>query len=884
MSDGLKWMVFSSIGLLLLPGCSEQVSPQGEAVRIARPLEASALWDEVERAGNFSFQSPQRKSGRWARAYRRHALLRIVEKFPGRIDEARARLELAWLGDDAWLRSNRARHQVVVAQQILQRLINETPDTEGLVEAAYKATLNSQGRPDGTTVYYRRAQEFLASRWSAGGSDAAKAAYLWGKVRVCGNQHEVVRRQRELQAGLFRVVARQYPDDYWGIYAGLRAAGVDANRHNNSPPFDAYMKLAVERPGHPLAGQSLARAAGGYAGGNYALARKETVTTRLERAMELYVRLVREYPDGIELDRSCQTSYRYDPHRYGAWDDSRSGVGSVPNLRLHQGQRCLNVARTEELCLQYFAERPFANFGRAFRTLAEAKGIHDDQDAYREYRTDCWNKVEELASPEKRQQVLAARVHFHLGSWKDAAHVEEALRHVDRLLDEYPDGPDVPAVLDTLALRHTQCKLPRSREEYWRELLDRFGQHPLARIVAFELMFAEVDRADHETSLIRLKAIRKRFPDDVVVGVVAWFLEGKNLEFQHRYDEALAAYDEALLGWPALAPYGEIRFQERRVGLDELNDPEAIKRRIADRIEPEDYRDVRFRIQRDPQTAEEKVQVYREVLERFPDSPNHLRNLRYLGESLAQAKRYDQSREALRECIRQSSDQPRTTLSAQLWLLKLDYLHPVRDGKPMGKEKAIGRMHEILLEHQRAMQGVMPHDPIAQEIQEFYRRWLSSCIAWQLNQQRQPGQPDKWFVLMTSTPSNHWYDPPTVELFDGSMYPVVLLPTFKNALNLAGGPRSHLERPLGLRNDDESQFVDEVVREVFLLDDSGNVLALDTPRMYGPLVTFYDESRTRARVDSMPEDDVVPPPAFLEKKNGKWVRNTGDGWFVWSQG
>ncbi|MHC4398042.1 MAG: hypothetical protein ACYTG0_00005, partial [Planctomycetota bacterium] len=424
---------------------ASDVSPESETAKPKRALHAgpapaaSILWDEARQAAEFSFRSPRRNSNAWARAYRRRPLQEIAKRFPGGIDEARARLELAWLGSSNWRGSNRARHHVVSAQRIVTRLIDEAPHTPGLLEAAYKASLDASGLADGSTSYYRVAREFLDSRWRAGGDDAPKAGFLLGEIILSSHLTKLHFQQRVERVEQLARVAERYPESYWGLLGRVETFPRCASKSDLEP----YLKFADAHRGHPAAGVALARASsiGGYGTGTRDV---DDARERLELAMELQLRFAREHPTGVTLDDAYRARWRY-----RQTDDSRFGSPGWPSIQLRRRQHCSDPTRVEALCRQYFALRPFASFGRAFRyTLAKAKGIYGDPEAIQKYCVQTWDRIEELASPEKRQEVLAARVHHDLYSGWGPGDLDEARKHAERLMKEYADGSEVPAILD----------------------------------------------------------------------------------------------------------------------------------------------------------------------------------------------------------------------------------------------------------------------------------------------------------------------------------------------------------------------------------------------------------------------------------------------------
>jgi hypothetical protein len=403
-------------------------------------------------------------------------------------------------------------------------------------------------------------------------------------------------------------------------------------------------------------------------------------------------------------------------------------------------------------------------------------------------------------------------------------------------------------------------------------------------MAAFDLLDVERYNLDIESWIARMKAIRERFPDDEVVQVVVSYRLADCFYGGRRYDEALAAYRDALKSWPILEPCDSLYVGKRPQSFQQLREFEQIERRILRRLEPDDKRDVDLRAERNPQTAAEKIATYDEILERFPDGPRTANYLSHLASLLIQEKQFDRAREAFRRCAQHSSDHPRTVLWARLWLLKLDYLHPSRRGDAMSKEDARSRMRQLLAEHERGMRRLIKPDPLALEVLAIYRPRWSWCIAEILASKGHPREPSKWFMLRSATPLYRIVNPCRVELFDGSQRTVHLLPTFNNALCFAGSA-IELEGPLGLDHVEESRYVGEVVREVFLVDDQGKLVEFGTPHPYGQ-ITFYDEARTRVRtyeVDPtpIPNDDTDPPYTFLEKRDGQWDPADGEGWFVW---
>src|SRR5207247_2368399 len=107
------------------------------------------------------------------------ALLGIVKQYPGGIDEARARLFLALLGERT---SVEARQEIALAQKLIEPLLNRTGPQPGLPSVAAMATQTTNGQVVKTTPFYASVMAYLTNRWNQVDTDAAEAGYRFAEL------------------------------------------------------------------------------------------------------------------------------------------------------------------------------------------------------------------------------------------------------------------------------------------------------------------------------------------------------------------------------------------------------------------------------------------------------------------------------------------------------------------------------------------------------------------------------------------------------------------------------------------------------------------------------------------------------------------------------
>lgn len=856
------------VGLMLCIGGCADTDGQGTKAptREYSAARVEALWKEVEQARRFSFDAPERKSGIWRASYEREALLKIVEECPGWIDEARARLRLARVGNGG--ESNRARHQVVLAQQILEGLMEHAPKTLGLMGAVAEATHRSHGFPDQSTPYYRRAHEFLDSVWRADGPDAAEAGFYLADL-------ELPKSGQDKRVEQYEQVAEKYPESDWGIAARLRVIRLKQRDGEDFEQVEELLEFADAHAGKPLGGEALMHAA--YCCGTRSVGRfrDRPESERLEKAAELYLRFAEEYPDWPE---QCE-EYWVNENERGWQQREIPSIGWGGELTDDQ------LSKLETFCQQYFALRPYGKQSVIYGVLSGAKGFSGDE-ARRRYSRVFWAEVEKLAAPALKDAALAAEVRSHFYYSYSEETLAAASEALDRLIQKYPNGQHVPPVMDEVARNYIRHKRHEEAATLWRQLLREYPGHPLARVIALDLAYLEyqdaVGEQDRETAEANwreaLGELLKQYPDDVVVSVVAHYHRAESFARGERYEQAKAEYQDALEGWPALAPGGGGNICLHPVDLADLDRFAAGK--MTRLNQPKRYvKDTDLYGQLNPQTPADKIRTYQEVVEKCPDSPRASDHLFRLGRLLVSEKRYDEARRAFEKHLAQFSDHPGVMFSIRVRLLRLDYLKLGNAAEPLTQKAAVKKLVAAVREYDRAMIRIEPEDAVGRDVMSLMQTKWPELIAEQLKEAGQPTQPRKWFLLDGRGDLS-------VELFDGQRPELVLSPTYKNAFFLKG-MAWHLSETLGMDQPEYSAFVKDVARQVFLFDDTGKLVKIPLHRPYCG-VRFYDKQRHRVQAFVFdrhpdPHDDIAPVPIYLQRSGGEWTSSDAKGWFTWSR-
>lgn len=820
-----------ALAVMLVGGCTRVDGPARQAAQKKYSAQrAEALWEQVERARRFSFDSREREkeSFIWRRSYEREALLKIIEECPGDIDEARARLRLARL---IRVESNRARHHVVLAQGILTELMERAPDTPQLMPAVVRATHHAAGFPDRKTAYYQRARRFLEARWNAGGEDAAEAGYHLAELMVSRART----RQESEQFQQHQQVAKKYPKSRWGQASRLRVIELRWVDTRAASCLEELIQFADTCPERSLAGEALFEAGAYWAEGT-SDRRRDVPLERLQKARELYVRLSQQYPNWPQ-----------------EWEEYQ-----------------------EDEQTRFWAD----HFAPRFPVSGELSGSQVVE-------------VEKPAAPEVTEAVLAARVYYHLDeSWGQEA-LAAAEEDLGRLTREYPGGRRVPSALDAVALRSLRNKHRQRASQLWKQLLEKYADHPLARIVALDHAYLEhldsigsQDDKHPETNWrATMGQIIDRYPDDVVLRVVGHSLRAQSFSHAGRYEEAVDELNKALPDWAAVAP---------DVGAGRVIGPHVITIDVVGNLAAgrmnltpgQKYvKDSELYTERKPQTRAEQILFRQEVLERCPDSPRAANYLFELCQLLAAEKRYDEARASFNKYIQQYPSHAAIVLAARVWLIKLDYLQLGQAAKPRSRAETVRQLQAMLEKYDKGIQRIKPNDALGRKVMTVFGPEWPKLIAEQLRDAGYPKQPDKWFFLDGDGRI-------AVDLFDGEEREVFVLPTYRNALPIRGITYliPYLSEALGLGEEGASRFVQEVVREVLLLDNAGNLLELPLPLSYS-YISFYNQERTRLRTHRAwpprppdPSDDIEPPPVLLERVGQRWVPSDGDGWFLWTRG
>jgi tetratricopeptide (TPR) repeat protein len=838
----------------------------------------SQLWDELNSARSFSFDTPLRNPTVWRAMNVLRAAEQIVERFPGGLDEARARLWLAHLGESQWTQSNRARYHVILAQRILERLMRERPDMPGLATAVADAAFSPTVGLDGDAPYHQSAVRYLRSRWEAGGEDAAEAAYCLGMLLNWSSSFSDTTNERRERETLYEDLATKYPDSEWAFRARLRLPRV-----YHYKTVGRLLELADQYRGDASHREMLVDAA---LRTNFHLMQHGALRERLESSLKIIRKRERDYPHSDSrtwFPTGLPYSIAYEP-----W----------PSFYVPRNERINDTAHIRELVQKYLLSDPLGLMLGTVSFLAERDGVgmHKDPQGYREYCKIFWQQLEDTATAAQKPGALVARGMF-MGPYS-TADVEDARATLERLVRDFPRDRWTPVAMDALAQLAQNAKQPEQAEQWWRKLRDGFPEHPLSRLGFFELDQLDCERRSASERRDALAELEKQLPRDAVVPMLAAWHRGQTYLVEKRHDSADAEYqrlaklpEQFFHTWWA-AGGQEFKKAATSSTWNALQDRPDFDRwptlMWQTRPQPSGPRDAHLEQVHLAEDNAAKLRAYRQYMAAVSGDPRftsyYWQNFLKL---LLSLREYDEARVWCDKWIALCRDEPMIVCQLKITLLKLDYLKRGLSVKPIDKQTAVARLHQILRDYVTALSSdVAKRDILDKEMISWLTDSWKSQIEEQLTHHGYSTPLTKWLCFSGDHPTTTL----AYELVDGKRGGVALYPPYEKVL--CGTFLDWIADTTGSDGSDDSVFVRDVVGDVFLLNDKRKLDSLPLPVPVRKIV-FYDPDRTRiaATVDREPQrrdpprrtirSDCFPSrrDELWERRDGELVRSEGRGWF-----
>lgn len=916
-------LVLPLLTAILLPRCAERQQPQSET---AVPLESDTApageqpavreRQPIPKSGTVAepINSPWRNAGEWHKmnvhtyfspynlwdwAPERYRLAQVAEQLPDGIEGARAHLRLARIGPNYSLW---ARQHVLAARPILAELIARAPETPGLLKAVVDANRSyQQYHIDDETGFYRIAHDFIEQRWQGDAVDAAEAGYRLNQILAVGTKYVEIEAEYRTRLDLLDKVINHYPDSDWALQAEFEQIGIHEKLdswHSNDPGDDSrlreYVAFADEHAGHPLAARALLSAAQSYGFGEYGQAQHGGLANvpRLERAMELQVRYQREYPEGAPRDPDV-------------WHTQPE-----PSIQLWgEPDADADTTRLEQLAHEYYALNP-RGATTLITTFAPLKRQRTDPlplTALPVFYRQFWDRVEELAEPAMQPDVRLARAWFFTEGEPYSTQeyrrkqLQESSAILEQVCKDFPQTDAAAVALDALALLAIRLEEPQQALAYWDKLAAQFPEHSLNRPAAVDRLF--VEHPDRTGALWRLalRELQQRFPDDPLIALATRCLRAQSLQRDGAIAAARGDFEAAQDPWTAVFPLDRIGIASQTISLGPLHDVRAgLFQRIGLADDEPPTADLRFLSKQSMQTPEERLAVYAELLELFPDSPNFVLHSFSLAHAQLETGRLAEAQETFQHIADDERTDPDTRLMARAFSIRLDY----QLAESPSADDAAAQLRAALQEHARAAAIEEPRDPRGIDVASLYhhayahrkyRRELSETLVSR-------NAANLWYVVTGS-------DPIEVEFHDGLLLNYVMTPPLpaaiaNRAIRLAD-PASILNA-LGVGDPQAAGFIDHVVDSVFVMNTEANRELADpagqqfrfprddnaAPPPPGPLIVtqppefasfvFYDAQRTQAEVHPVPHTDVSET-LFYARRDGAWESSDGREWFLWGR-
>lgn len=850
------------VAVILVEPCRAQ--PNTER---GRP-DAATLWADYETARGFTFDSPWRDDHNarpWRESRERISLHSIVDAFPNSIHEARSRLLLAWYEHAG----NRQRYHIISARNILLRLMEEAPQTPGLLQAVIDASRDYHRSyvGDGRSPFFPRALDYLNRRSKLSDSEATKAAfyyaylYPWHHPPGTRRDRTTTRPLWEKQKALMQQLAAEHSNDIWG-----QCAAVHLLRGRSQDSKIEFLKFGDQYPDSPAGALALEMAAGGGRG-----------RLRMPQRLELLLRLARQHPEGIDQLFLAPTPWQ----RYASRE-----ITDTP---------AANLDEVETLYQELLAIRP--NTGKYLLSkLSDARGLKreygSDNTERVQYQSEFWDRVEELALPEVREQVLLNRAWYFGGYSRESPQVADKASW--KLLNEYPHGRFAPAALDALARRASFRREFDLANQYWSLLLERFPDHPLAPIAALESVKAQYSLRTPEAWRRAMSNVLRRFPDCLMMRIVVPYLIAVSFEHEQRYADAVAAYQRALKHWPDVfygpeQHIGDLTDVSPFGGWNVTSTRSAVEKRVREFPKHRHYKGKDFvRWELHSRRAyyylgNGRIDALQSFLEDFPDSQHAPAAIFQLGQLFEKRENWDAARDVYSLAAGYGFDEAGYILIARLCNLRLHYDASFRAAKPIDLSTALGEARALLQGYENAVRNLPATHPQS-ELQalalSLYRKRVVPLVETKLT--RDPNNAGKWILF----DGCHQI---TVDRYDGGQETLKLSPDFVQIDSvLMTNTGRHLSEIFDIKEDRprvvQNRFVRDVLQQIIVIDQHGNLPGHGTESSWRPFYaytrfTFLNAENTQVRASNRWVSDTGPYGEYLERTADKWAVADHGGWW-----
>lgn len=218
-----------------------------------------------------------------------------------------------------------------------------------------------------------------------------------------------------------------------------------------------------------------------------------------------------------------------------------AGCGGGPHASVHRADELFADGRWEDAAAAYAVLPLEAGRWRAYGSW-RAAAIYRDA----------------LHDVARAEEAFAECAHQHAGDeWgyacqvdladllRDAGQPRDAIGAYRAALQLRPNGGYSPHCLLETGRAYLLLSEPQQARVEWEELLDRFGDGPLAPTVALEVARSYDLQGDPKSALDAYRTVQERWPQHSVT-VLASFGEGEALEQLGRLDEAVAVFERTL--------------------------------------------------------------------------------------------------------------------------------------------------------------------------------------------------------------------------------------------------------------------------------------------------------------------------------------------------